>query len=115
MALKNRCRTRHNLLISQIAISRRIPAMTTLPPKQPHPAGRYPGSMPTNSFGAASSLRAGNADYRIFRLRSLAEQGVGNIERLPFATKILLENLLRQEDGRRVSAGDIEYVAAGAD
>src|SRR5208283_2975155 len=45
---------------------------------------------------------------------SLEEQGVGDVGRLPFTTKILLENLLRQEDGRRVSAADIEYVARGA-
>jgi aconitate hydratase len=70
--------------------------------------------MPTNSFGAASSLRAGITDYRIFRLHSLEEQGVGNVACLPFTTKILLENLLRQEDGRRVTAADIEYVACGA-
>src|SRR5271165_1256789 len=70
--------------------------------------------MPTNSFAAASRLRAGDADYRIFRLRSLEEQGVGDVGHLPFATKILLENLLRQEDGRRVTAADIEYVARGA-
>ena len=70
--------------------------------------------MPTNSFGAASSLRAGITDYRIFRLRSLEEQGVGDVGHLPFTTKILLENLLRQEDGRRVTAADIEYVARGA-
>ena len=70
--------------------------------------------MPTNSFGAASNLRAGDTDYRIFGLRSLEEKGVGNISRLPFTTKILLENLLRQEDGRRVAAADIEYVARGA-
>src|ERR1035438_1189716 len=70
--------------------------------------------MPTNSFGAASNLRAGNTDYRIFRLRSLEEQGVGDVGHLPFTTKILLENLLRQEDGRRVTAADIEYVARGA-
>ena len=70
--------------------------------------------MPTNSFGAASQLRAGDAEYRIFRLGALEEKGVGNVSRLPFATKILLENLMRQEDGRRVSAADIEYVAHGA-
>src|SRR5580693_1298598 len=75
----------------------------------------YPRSMPTNSFGAASKLRAGKIDYRIFRLNSLEEKGVGNVASLPFTTKILLENLLRQEDGRRVSAADIEYVAGGAD
>jgi aconitate hydratase len=70
--------------------------------------------MPTNSFGAASNLRAGNTDYRIFRLRRLEEQGVGDVAHLPVTTKILLENLLRQEDGRRVTAADIEYVARGA-
>jgi aconitate hydratase len=70
--------------------------------------------MPTNTFGAASNLRTGHANYRIFGLRSLAEQGVGDVGRLPFTTKILLENLLRQEDGRRVTAADIEYVARGA-
>src|ERR1022692_2413488 len=79
----------------------------------PHPAP-LELAMPTNSVGGASSLRAGNADYRIFGLRSLEEKGVGKISRLPFTTKILLENLLRQEDGRRVAAADIEYVARGA-
>ncbi len=71
--------------------------------------------MPTNSFGAASTLRAGATDYHIFSLSTLDAKGVGNVARLPFATKILLENLLRQEDGRRVSAADIEYVAHGAE
>ena len=70
--------------------------------------------MPTNSFGAASTLRAANTDYRILRLGALEQQGVGHVGRLPFTTKILLENLLRQEDGRRVTAADIEYVAQGA-
>ncbi|HTT63007.1 MAG TPA: aconitate hydratase AcnA [Bryobacteraceae bacterium] len=71
--------------------------------------------MPTNSFGAASKLRSGDTDYRIFRLGALEERGVGRVARLPVSTKILLENLLRQEDGRRVTAADIEYVARGAD
>ncbi len=70
--------------------------------------------MSTNSFGAASTLRAGNADYRIYRLGALEKQGVGDVARLPFTTRILLENLVRQEDGRRVTAADIEYVAGGA-
>jgi aconitate hydratase len=70
--------------------------------------------MPTNSFGAASTLRAANREYRYFRLNALEQRGVGNIGRLPFSIKILLENLLRQEDGKRVSAADIEYVARGA-
>jgi aconitate hydratase len=70
--------------------------------------------MSSNSFQAASTLRAGDINYRIFRLAALEKKGVGNVSRLPFATKILLENLLRQEDGRRVTAADIEYVARGA-
>ena len=70
--------------------------------------------MSKNSFGAASTLRVDNDEYRYFRLAALEKNGIGNIGRLPFSTKILLENLLRQEDGRRVSAADIEYVAGGA-
>src|SRR5579872_2912415 len=66
------------------------------------------------SFGAAASLRAGNTSYQIFRLARLEEAGVGKVSRLPFSTKILLENLLRQEDGKKVSAKDVEYVARGA-
>jgi len=69
--------------------------------------------MPTNSFGAVSVLRAGKTEYRICRLNSLEERKIGQVSRLPFTTKILLENLLRQEDGKRVTAADIEYVAQG--
>src|SRR5262245_33488368 len=69
--------------------------------------------MSKNSFGAASTLRVGDADYEIFRLACLEEQDIGNIGRLPFSTKILLENLLRQEDGKRVTAVDVDYVARG--
>ena len=59
-----------------------------------------------NSFGAAATLRAGGRSYRIYRLDAL-----GDVSRLPFSIKILLENLLRQEDGAAVKAADIEYVA----
>ncbi|HEY2012852.1 MAG TPA: aconitate hydratase AcnA, partial [Bryobacteraceae bacterium] len=69
--------------------------------------------MAKNSFGAAAKLRVGNSDYEYFRLASLEEKGVGNVASLPFSTKILLENLLRFEDGRRVSGDDVEYVARG--
>jgi aconitate hydratase len=67
-----------------------------------------------NSFSAASKLRAGGAEYEIFRLSALEESGVGNVSRLPFSTKILLENLLRNEDGKRVSPDDVRYVAGAA-
>jgi aconitate hydratase len=70
--------------------------------------------MAQNSFGAAAKLRVGAAEYGYFRLAAIDEKGAGQTARLPFSTRILLENLLRHEDGRRVSAVDIEYVAAGA-
>jgi aconitate hydratase len=69
--------------------------------------------MAKNSFGAAAKLRTGNAEYDYFRLARLEEQGLGNVGRLPFSTRILLENLLRNEDGKRVSSTDVELVARG--
>ena len=69
--------------------------------------------MALNSFGAAARLRVGNTEYEYFRLHRLEEKSVGAVSRLPFSTKILLENLLRHEDGRRVAADDIGFVAGG--
>jgi len=66
-----------------------------------------------NSFGAAAKLRVGATEYQIFRLAALEEKGVAKVSRLPFSTKILLENLLRMEDGEKVQAKDIQYVASG--
>jgi len=63
-----------------------------------------------NSFGAAGELRAGGRSYKIFRLSALEKSGV-NLSRIPFSIKILLENLLRAEDGTTVKKSDIEYVA----
>jgi aconitate hydratase len=65
-----------------------------------------------NSFGAAAKLDAGGRTYEIFRLASLEKAGVAKLERIPFSIKILLENLLRFEDGSTVKRSDIEYVAA---
>jgi aconitate hydratase len=59
-----------------------------------------------NSFGSVSSLRVGDRSYRIHRL-----DAVGDVSKLPFSIRILLENLLRHEDGQAVKAADIEYVA----
>jgi aconitate hydratase len=69
--------------------------------------------MPKNSFGAAAKLRVGNEEFEYFRLAKLEEMRAGSISRLPVSTRILLENLLRHEDGRRVTADDIQYVARG--
>ena len=64
----------------------------------------------TNSFSARSELKVGGKTYQIWRLDAL--KGKGDIARLPFSLKILLENLLRNEDGRAVTAGDIEALAS---
>src|SRR5580698_2582563 len=69
--------------------------------------------MNQNSFGAASTLSVAGTDYRIFRLATLEENGVANVSRLPFSHRILLENLLRHEDGRKVQASDIDSIARG--
>ncbi|HXS97391.1 MAG TPA: aconitate hydratase AcnA [Candidatus Limnocylindrales bacterium] len=71
--------------------------------------------MKKNSFGAAAKLRVGSTDYDYFRLATLEQRGAANVSRLPFSTKILLENLLRCEDGKRVTEADIDYVARGLD
>src|SRR5215211_5641774 len=67
-----------------------------------------------NTFGAATELSVGPTGYRIFRLDALEKQGFSQVGRLPFSIKILLENLLRFEDGVRVTKADIEVVASGA-
>ncbi|MEO8096167.1 MAG: aconitate hydratase AcnA [Acidobacteriota bacterium] len=63
-----------------------------------------------NTFGAAGELRVGARTYKIFRLSALEKIGA-NLSRIPFSIKILLENLLRAEDGTTVKSTDIEYVA----
>jgi aconitate hydratase len=65
----------------------------------------------SNSFGAASTLTAGGQQYRYYALEALEKRGA-NISRIPYSIKILLENLLRTENGATVKPSDIEYVAA---
>ncbi|HUY52078.1 MAG TPA: aconitase family protein [Streptosporangiaceae bacterium] len=62
--------------------------------------------MPADSFGAGGSLAVDGISYRIFRLGA-----IGGAGRLPFSLKVLLENLLRNEDGRMVTAGQIQALA----
>ena len=64
-----------------------------------------------DSFGSNSTLTVGERTFEISRLGALAERGVGHVERLPFSLKVLLENLLRNEDGRAVTAADVEALA----
>ena len=65
----------------------------------------------TNSFGARSTLRVGNKEYEIFRINALDKQGISTAH-LPYSLRILLENLLRTEDGKVVKADDIRALAA---
>ena len=64
----------------------------------------------TNSFSTANVLRVNGRDYQIHHLSALEKAGF-NLQRIPFSIKVLLENLLRQEDGVTVRKKDIEYVA----
>src|ERR1700685_163917 len=64
-----------------------------------------------NSFGSRSTLRVGNHDYEMFRIDALDKQGIST-KHLPFSLRILLENLLRTEDGRNVTKDDIRALAA---
>jgi aconitate hydratase len=64
-----------------------------------------------NSFHAQSTLKVGSDSFEIFRLETLERERAGKISRLPFSMKILLENLLRCEDGQFVHADDIRALA----
>ena len=65
--------------------------------------------MSENSFDARADLEVGGKTYEIFRLDAL--QSKYDVARLPFSLKVLLENLLRNEDGESVSKEDIEALA----
>jgi aconitate hydratase len=62
-----------------------------------------------NSFDAKATLTVGGRDYEIYRLDAL--QAKYDVARLPFSLKVLLENLLRNEDGESIRAQDIEALA----
>ncbi|MFC5586789.1 aconitate hydratase AcnA [Nitratireductor kimnyeongensis] len=68
-----------------------------------------------DSFNCRRTLQVGDADYVYFDLKEAEKNGLEGISRLPFSMKVLLENLLRNEDGRSVTKSDIEAVAAWLD
>ena len=63
-----------------------------------------------NSFNARSILKVGQRSYEVFRLSALADQGL-DVSAMPYSIRILVENLLRTEDGVIVTANDIETLA----
>jgi len=65
-----------------------------------------------NSFASEAKLTVSGIDYRYHSLKAASGSGLGDLDRLPFTIKILLENLLRKEDGLLVKRQDIEAVAS---
>ena len=66
--------------------------------------------MSDNSFGARSTMTVGDKEYTLYRL-SAVETLVPAVKKLPFSLKILLENLLRNENGLSVRRPDVEALA----
>jgi aconitate hydratase A / 2-methylisocitrate dehydratase len=64
-----------------------------------------------NSFGSRANLEVAGKTYTIYRLDALSKLSGGKSDRLPFSLKILLENLLRNEDGAFVKKADVETMA----
>src|SRR3982074_890135 len=64
-----------------------------------------------NSFGTRDKLNVGAQSFEIHRLEKLEKHGINTLAKLPFSLRILLENLLRCEDGRFVHAEDIRALA----
>src|ERR671934_3173121 len=67
-------------------------------------------TMPENSFDARAELDVGGRTYEIYRLDAL--QSKYDVARLPFSLKVLLENLLRNEDGVGIRREDVEALAS---
>ena len=64
-----------------------------------------------NSFGSRATLTVDGKQYTYYRLAALDQLSAGNAAKLPFSLKILLENLLRNEDDAFVKKGDVEAMA----
>src|SRR5271166_4774195 len=77
----------------------------------PGAGGNQEGIMSLNSFNSRSTLRVGHKEYEIYRLDALDKQGIST-KYLPYSLRILLENLLRTEDGRNVKKEDIRSMAS---
>jgi aconitate hydratase len=65
-----------------------------------------------DSFKCCRTLKVGSKTYAYYSLPVAEKNGLKGTSRLPFSLKVLLENLLRNEDGRTVTKGDIQAFAA---
>ncbi|HEU4615030.1 MAG TPA: aconitate hydratase, partial [Kofleriaceae bacterium] len=68
--------------------------------------------MTTNSFSSKAHISVGHQNVDLYRLDALVKQKVGDVETLPYSLRILLENVLRYEDGKTVQAADVQAVAS---
>src|SRR5215469_14535208 len=78
----------------------------------PLPVGWEPTTMTSlDSFRCCKPLKVGSKTYAYYSLPTAEKNGLKSISRLPFSMKVLLENLLRNEDGRSITKEDIQAVA----
>ena len=70
------------------------------------------GTSSLDSFKCRRKLKVGKKTYEYFNLKAAEKNGLEGISKLPFSLKVLLENLLRHEDGRSVTADDIKAMAS---
>ena len=67
-----------------------------------------------DTFKSLSTFKIGNEEFDYYSLENAEKAGAGSISRLPFSLKVMLENLLRFEDGQTVTADDIRALASVA-
>lgn len=68
-------------------------------------------TLSADSYQSRSTIRVGDREVQVFRLDAVKSAGLGDPSRLPYSIRVLLENLLRSEDGKTVTKADIEAVA----
>ena len=66
--------------------------------------------MATNSFGARATLKSGDKSWTIYKLEALERRGL-SLAKIPFSIRVMLENVLRREDGVNVTADQVETLA----
>jgi aconitate hydratase len=71
--------------------------------------------MAQNQYAVRSTLDVGGKSYAYYRIQGLEEQGLGNISKLPFSIKVLLEGAIRQFDGRAITADHVKQLTGWAE
>src|SRR5947209_161150 len=91
---------------------RSLAATRPMPPRRSGACRSEKTMTSLDSFQSRKTLKVGSKTYHYYSLPAAEKRGLRGISRLPFAMKVLLENLLRNEDGRSVTKDDIKAVAA---